>query len=88
MKRTDLKVGVVYSDGKKSLRRILAFGPEYKVYNSQTELDCLKYAVVKGSRGGHDFGKTQAGEQIRYSTAMSFAAWAKSEVEASDNDQP
>lgn len=79
MKRDQLRVGATYSDGKKGLRRIIAFGPEYTLYSSQTEHDCLLYAVVKG-KAGRDRGHTEQGEALRHSTAGSFAAWARSEA--------
>jgi len=78
MKRSDLRVGATYSDGKKGLRRIVAFGRQYKLYDSQEETDCLLYAVVAGAtRSVGMRGRTAAGEPLYHSTATSFAAWAK-----------
>lgn len=84
MKREHLRVGATYRNAKGSARRILAFGPEFTLYASQAEKDCLSYAIVRGKRASHDHGRTSAGEQILFSTAASFAAWAQS-VEEGDN---
>lgn len=80
MKRSDLREGVTYSDGKKGLRRIMAFGPEYTLYSHQENQDCLLYAVVAGKRPSLPRGMTKTGEFLMHSTAVSFAAWAKSEA--------
>ncbi len=84
MKKDEIVVGATYSNGKEGrhagIRRVIAAGPEYKLYSSQEETDCLAYAIVKGKREFMDNGKTPAGEQIRHSTRASFAAWAKSRV--------
>jgi hypothetical protein len=86
MKRAELRIGSTYSDGKKGLRRIIAFGPQYKLYDSQAETDCLVYAIVAGKRPSILRGKTEAGEYLMHSTATSFAAWAK--VVVMEDDEP
>lgn len=52
MKQQDIKVGSVYTDGKAGLRRVTAAGPEYKLYDSQEETDCLQYEVITSAAAG------------------------------------
>lgn len=84
MRKDEIVVGATYTNGKEGrhagTRRVIAAGPEYKLYPGQEELDCLAYAIVKGKREHLDNGVTPAGEQIRHSTRASFAAWAKTRV--------
>jgi hypothetical protein len=84
MKKDEIVVGATYSNGKEGrhagVRRVIAAGPEYKLYSSQAETDCLAYAVVRGRKEVVDRGKTGAGEGIGHCTRTSFAAWAKTRV--------
>lgn len=77
MKKNELRIGEEYSDGKKCVRRIVDFGPQYKLYDGQDDAECLLYAVVKGPRPSHPRGMSSAGEYLMVSTLTSFAAWAK-----------
>lgn len=80
MKRANLKAGTLYTNGKGAQRRLLDFGPQYKLYAEQADDDCLAYSIVQGPLQTTWQGKTDAGEQIQHATAKSFAQWAKSEV--------
>ncbi|MGY6257275.1 hypothetical protein ACXIVK_27840 [Paraburkholderia caledonica] len=83
MKQQDIKVGNVYTDGKRGLRRVTAEGPEYKGYKEQEETDCLQYAVLRSTAGSSSIvprGTTPEGYPLAHSTRQSFAAWAKALV--------
>lgn len=89
MKQQDIKVGSVYTDGKAGLRRVTAAGPEYKLYDSQEETDCLQYEVITSAAAGSvvERGKSVDGKPLAHSTRQSFAAWAKAEVPADQLEQ-
>lgn len=76
MKQQDIKVGSVYTDGKAGLRRVTAAGPEYKLYDSQEETDCLQYEVITSAAAGSvvERGKSVDGKPLAHSTRQSFAA--------------
>ncbi|MGX9980754.1 hypothetical protein [Methylobacterium fujisawaense] len=84
MKRSEISAGGIYSNGKqgrhRAVRRVLDMGPQYKLYSSQEDTDCLSYAIVEGRREHLDHGTTPGGQQIKYSTTASFAAWAKERI--------
>jgi len=80
MKKQDIGVGRFYSDGKGGLREVIAEGPEYKLYESVADGDCLRYKSYVSSGG------IPAGTENN-STRTSFAAWAKFEITNKDVDQ-
>jgi hypothetical protein len=71
MKRSEIKVGVAYTDGKGSIREVIAEGPQYTLYNSQEETDNLRYLLVCKKRG-----PLTAGQEYNC-TRAAFANWAK-----------
>lgn len=75
MKKAEIAAGKIFTDGKGRYRLVIALGPQFKLYDSQSETDCLQYrsAVVLKRKGV----KAVAAEN---STRASFAAWAKREV--------
>lgn len=80
MKKEELRTGVTCRNSSGSQRRILDFGPQYKLYSSQADCDCLSYAIVKGRRRHFGHGRTEDGLEIQYSTRVSFANWASGGV--------
>ena len=76
MKKSEIVVNGIYSNGKGRLRKVVAEGSEYVLYGSQTETDNLRYEVLND---GTKKNKT-AGEQGNI-TRASFATWAKERVE-------
>lgn len=79
MKKSEIAIGKTYTNGK-VLRRVLAEGPQYKMYDQQADRDCISYAKLNGKREPYHKGRTEDGYQILYTTRIAFAAWAKSEV--------
>ena len=74
MKKSEIQPGKRYTDGKGSVREVLAVGPEYELYPSQEERDNLRYMVIAKKRGPHPIGAE------RNCTRASFASWAKTEI--------
>jgi hypothetical protein len=75
MKRSEIKKGGFYSDGKQGLREVVDEGPQYKLYDAVSDSDCLLYRVLNGQAGSPN-------EQHGNMTRTSFATWAKHEIPA------
>lgn len=75
MKKSDIGIGKSYSNGRGRIRKVIDFGPQYKLYEAQESEDCLLYEIVNdGSKSNRLVGK-------RYPmTLASFALWAKTLV--------
>lgn len=78
MKKSEIVVGAVYTNGKGRFRLVLDTGPQYKLYDSQTETDCLCY------RGAIVQKRDVKQEPKENSTRASFASWAKAAVSPVD----
>lgn len=76
MKKCEIEIGRLYSNGKGRIRKVVDFGPQYKLYDSQECTENLRYEVVQD---GTKKNRT-AGEQANM-TIASFASWAKELVE-------
>lgn len=77
MKKSDIMIGLCYTNGKGRVRKVLdrTQDGKYVLYNGQLDIDCVLYEIVNdGSKKNLTTGKTGV-----MSTA-SFASWAKSEV--------
>lgn len=75
MKKSEIKIGAVYSNGKGRERKVIDRG-DYPLYTGQGDHDCILYEVVKdGSK------KNLSAGQRGNMTATSFANWAKKEVQ-------
>lgn len=77
MKKADIVIGCVYTNGKGRERQILdrTQDGKYALYAGQTEQDCVFYEVVKdGTKKNLSAGNRGV------MTATSFASWAKAEV--------
>ncbi|WP_442637776.1 hypothetical protein [Rossellomorea marisflavi] len=76
MRKSEITLGGVYSNGKGRVRKVVAEGAEYVLYDSQEETDNLRYEII------HDGSKNNrtAGQQGNI-TRSSFASWAKDKVE-------
>jgi hypothetical protein len=73
MKKTEIAKSRFYADGKLGLREVVDEGPQYKLYESVEDPDCLRYRCLSAkveSDIGHEAN----------STRVAFAAWAKLEV--------
>lgn len=76
MRKSEIFIGKTYSNGKGRERKIVDFGPQYKLYDGQESTENLRYEVVKdGSKANATVG-TQGNM-----TLASFAAWAKTVVD-------
>ena len=76
MKKSEIKIGHIYSNGKGRLRKVVDIGPQYKFYNGQGCDEDMRYEVISD---GSKKNRT-AGEQHNM-TLASFASWCKEEVE-------
>lgn len=72
MKKSEIKVGCVYSNGRGRARRVVDIGPQYKLYDGQESTENLRYEIV---RDGSKTNRT-AGQQQNM-TLAAFASWAK-----------
>lgn len=75
MKKTDIKVGETYTDGKGNQRLVLAEGAAHASMTSQFDQDCVRYRVTAKKSGPNLLN----GEYS--STRTSFASWAKVRVQ-------
>lgn len=75
MKKSEIKIGCTYSNGRGRERKVIDIGPQYKLYDGQESADNLRYEVVKD---GSARNRT-AGMQHNM-TLAAFAAWAKEMV--------
>lgn len=81
MKRADIKLGVLYSNGKGVIRQVTGEGEEFIIYPGQTDCDCLQYRAWLAAPGRK---RTTPLSAKSNTTRTSFAAWAKRE--ASDEE--
>jgi hypothetical protein len=88
MKKTDIVVGGTYSDGKKGIRRVLAEGPAYRLYDSQGDTDCLLYEHVAGKAPSYPRGKSPRGLPTLHCTRESFATWARRRLDVDGQALP
>lgn len=77
MRKADIIVGGVYSDGKKTVRR---------VYSETTaagfeDNDRVVYEVLQGKWPAYSHGKSENGYPLTSCTRVAFAAWAKTRME-------
>jgi len=75
MKKNEIVVGGTYSNGKGRIRKVVAEGPEYKLYDSQRTTDYIRYEII------HDGTKKnrRAGQQGNM-TRQTFARWAGEKI--------
>lgn len=76
MRKNEIIVGGTYGNGKGRIRKAIAAGPEFVLYEGQVESDNLQYEVV------HDGTKKNrtAGEKHNM-TRSAFASLAKEKCE-------
>lgn len=74
MKKSEIKIGAVYSNGRGRERKVIDRG-DYPIVSCQTDHDCVLYEIIKdGTKRNQSAGKRSE------MTAASFANWAKKEV--------
>lgn len=72
MKKSEIKVGKLYSNGKGRVRKVIDIGPQYTAYCNQGCTENLCYEIVNdGSK------KNGACGQRGNMTIAAFASWAK-----------
>lgn len=71
MKKTEISLGGIYTDGKGNARKVIATGPQYVLYDGQATTDNLRYEVVQRTTGPYRVGRQGN------ATRASFASWAK-----------
>lgn len=77
MKKSDIMIGLSYTNGKGRIRKILdrTQDGKYVLYRGQEDKDCVLYEIINdGTKKNLNAGKTGV------MSAASFAAWAKSEA--------
>jgi hypothetical protein len=76
MKRKDfeIEIGGVYADGKGGEREVIGIGPEFKLYGSQENEDCLRYKLTAKKRGPYPVGSE------RNCTTVAFRSWCKKRI--------
>lgn len=80
MKKSCIKVGAYYSNGKGRIREVLDIG-DFPLYPGQEDHDCVKYGVVNdGTKRNVTAGK------IGVMTRTSFAIWAKQLVTNAESE--
>lgn len=75
MKKSEIEAGATYTDGKGSVRKVLATGSQFVLYPGQACTDNLRYRLLAKVRGPFEVG------QEYNSTRASFASWAKFRVQ-------
>ena len=75
MKKSEIRIGHTYSNGRGQERRVIDIGPQYKLYDAQESVENMRYEVVKD---GSVRNRTMGAEHNM--TLAAFAAWAKEEV--------
>ena len=76
MKKTDIKLGRMFTDGVGNIRKIVGVGP-YILYDGQQNTDCVRYKLIAKRLGPYSVGSE------RNCTRQAFAAWAKKLVSKS-----
>jgi len=81
MKRSDIKVGMTYTNGKGRFRKVLAIGSSQR-FAGQKDCHCVEFYPTRVLRNGREVADTQAqdwdGGPNGHNTLKSFASWAKS----------
>jgi len=68
MKKSEIVIGGVYTNKKGAVRKVIAMKPEYKLYDSQGNEECLQYELLKGKKYPYAKGKNESGNQINNCT--------------------
>lgn len=75
MKKSEIRVGLRYSDGKGRVREVIDEGRGCCLSQYQDDWDCVRYRVVAKGKGPFKV------EERHSTTRASFASWAKTVVE-------
>ena len=74
MKKSEIMVGRIYTNGKGAYRKVLSAGSNFPLFSGQFDHDTLRYAQVIERKAGLIRGDNSN------ITRASFASWAKSEL--------
>ena len=75
MKKSDIIVGHIYSNGKGRVRMVVDVGPQYKAYDAQESRANLLYKII------YDWTKDNLSTGKKCPMTISaFATWAKEDV--------
>lgn len=83
MKKSEIKIGGIYTNGKGRIRRIIdrTNDGKYRLYEGQSDTDCVFYSIVNdGTKANKLCGTTGV------MTATSFASWAKEAMKDGEGD--
>lgn len=75
MKKSEIQVGGTYSNGKGRVRKVIAMGSQYVLYDGQESTENLQYEVVQDSSA-----KNRTAGERHNMTVAAFASWAKESV--------
>lgn len=75
MKKSKIKIGKVYGNGRGRKRRVVDMGPQYVLYPGQMSAENLQYEIVDDGTKKN----LSAGKRCNMSLAA-FASWCKEEV--------
>ncbi len=73
MRISEIEFGKAYTDNKGGVRLVIGEGPDYVLYSSQWDRNCLRYRLLEKKRGPFPVGSE------RNCTRNSFAKWAVEE---------
>ncbi len=75
MKKSEIKIGSSYTNGKGSIRKVIDAGEQFSLYPGQAETDNIRYLLVsRNIKTGN--GSNVVGQEYNC-TRVSFATWAK-----------
>lgn len=75
MRKSEIKKGHIYSNGKGWERLVVDIGPQYTLYRGQMSAENLQYEVVRDG----SVKNAMAGKRFNM-TIASFASWSKMDV--------
>lgn len=76
MKKSEIKIGGLYSNDRGRVRKVVDIGPQYILYDGQRNEENLCYEIVQDGTNNN----RMAGKQCNM-TVIAFAAWAKEPTE-------
>lgn len=76
MKKNEIIIGGTYSNRKGRIRKVIAEGTEYVLYDGQSSKDNLQYEVINDGTK-----KNRTSGEHHNMTRQAFATWAKERIE-------
>ena len=90
MKKSNIRVGAVYTNGKNRFRKVVALG-NYRLYEGQRDGECVRYLATRINAKGEEVADTRAqwpgDKPFGRCTLTAFASWAKGLREPSEGSE-